>query len=234
MAADNITKKMNIKLLPVYSKNVKSKLGVLASGKNQENSGFTALEMIVVALMVGILAAIAAPGWLGFVNRQRVNQANDAVLSALQQAQRQAVRTKVEHSVTFRNNNDIPEVAIHQGAIPNTPADWNKLNWQNLIDGGDTQGKNILLGTNLNNPNSKQANVAFGTNLNPQAPQTIRFDSMGILAPKTNNTAPDTELKIVVAVPNSTNPPTPTNTKRCVMVTTLLGTMKTAKDDDCN
>ena len=75
--------------------------------RNQENAGFTALEMIVVALMIGVLGAIAAPGWLGFVNRQRVNQANDAVLSALQQAQREAVRTKVEHNVSFKTTHTI-------------------------------------------------------------------------------------------------------------------------------
>jgi prepilin-type N-terminal cleavage/methylation domain-containing protein len=230
MAADNITKKMNIKFLPVYSKNVKNKLGVLASVENQENAGFTALEMLFVALMIGILSAIAAPGWLGFVNRQRVNKANDSVLSALQQAQREAVRTKVEYNVSFKTQNNIPKFAIHQGAIPTTTADWNQLNWQNLIDGGDDQGKTILLGTNLNGTNSKGNNVTFPLT----AERTIRFDSMGILAPKTDNTAPDTELKVVVAVPNATNPTTPTNTKRCVIIKTLLGTMDTARDTDCN
>jgi prepilin-type N-terminal cleavage/methylation domain-containing protein len=228
MAADNITKKMNIKLLPVYSKNFKSTLGVLASEKNQENAGFTAIEMLAVATIVGILSAIAAPGWLGFINRQRVNQGNAAILSALQQAQREAVRTKVEYNVSFRtNNNNIPQFAIHQGKT--TPS-----NWQNLLDGDASQGKKILLGTNLNNINTKQANVVFGSNFNANAPQTIRFDSMGILALKIDNSTPDTGLKIVVALPNASTPPTPTNTKRCVVVTTLLGTMNTAQDTDCN
>jgi len=46
----------------------------------QSDSGFSLVELIAVVMMVGILAAIALPGWSAFVNRQRVNKANDAVL----------------------------------------------------------------------------------------------------------------------------------------------------------
>ncbi|MCJ8279579.1 MAG: prepilin-type N-terminal cleavage/methylation domain-containing protein, partial [Rivularia sp. ALOHA_DT_140] len=47
------------------------------SKKISENiSGFTLIEVLVVIAMVGILSAIAAPSWLGFVARQRLNKAN--------------------------------------------------------------------------------------------------------------------------------------------------------------
>ncbi|HYW21156.1 MAG TPA: type II secretion system protein [Nodularia sp. (in: cyanobacteria)] len=225
MAGDNIREKLNIKLFRFHGRNGNNKLRVLASEYNQQDAGFTMIELIAVAIIVGILAAIAAPGWLGFINRQRVSKANDAVLSALQQAQRQAKKTKVDYSVSFRTTaQGIPQFAVYPGTTPPP----NPLPWQNFTNGTGNQPKQIVLGTNLNNINSKQASVTFGTT----TAQTIKFDSMGILAPKLNNTPSDTDLAIVVAVTNPSNAASP-NLKQCVIVKTLLGTMITGKDAQC-
>ncbi|MDB9377856.1 prepilin-type N-terminal cleavage/methylation domain-containing protein, partial [Nodularia sphaerocarpa] len=62
MAADYIREKLNIKLFPLHGRNGNRKLRVLASEYNQQDAGFTMLEMIAVAIIVGILAAIVAPG----------------------------------------------------------------------------------------------------------------------------------------------------------------------------
>ncbi|NEP29368.1 prepilin-type N-terminal cleavage/methylation domain-containing protein, partial [Moorena sp. SIO3I6] len=67
--------------------------------KPNKDAGFTLLELIVVILLVGILSAIAAPSWLAFVNRQRVNKVNERVLSAIQEAQREAKKKKLSYSV---------------------------------------------------------------------------------------------------------------------------------------
>jgi prepilin-type N-terminal cleavage/methylation domain-containing protein len=224
--------KLSLRLLQlIHSKKSKQRYLVnrlrYASEYTQQDAGFSLLELIAVMLMIGILAAIAAPSWLTFLNRQQVNKANDAVLAAIQETQREAKKKKLSYSISFTTDSTtkVIQIAVHpKGSTPNTF-------WRDL--GGDLGIKpgQILLGTNLSEVNTASS-VTYASSFNSSAPQTITFDYMGILAPKTNNSAPDTGLKIVLAVPQGTN--SASSVKRCVIVDTLIGGMRTAKDSQCN
>jgi prepilin-type N-terminal cleavage/methylation domain-containing protein len=192
--------------------------------KQQAQHGFTLLEVLVVVFMIGILSAIAAPGWLGFMNRQRLNKASDNLVSALQEAQRQAKRNKRNYSVSFRTNNSLPEIAIYSGTTPS--------NWQPFgKDVGVKQGQ-VIIGTNLNAANTLASpnTVAFN---NLTTAKTITFDYMGALAAKTDGSASDIGLKIVVALPTTGSTTTASNSKQCVIFETMIGGMRTAKDTQC-
>ena len=58
----------------------------------KKNRGFTLVEMIAVAVIVGIVAALAAPSLLGVLNQTRVKEGVGQVESAIREAQKQARR----------------------------------------------------------------------------------------------------------------------------------------------
>ena len=65
-----------------------------------DNDGFTLIEMLVVVLIVGILGAISAPSWQGFLNRQRMNSARGELMNVLRDAQTRAQSRRQSEEVS--------------------------------------------------------------------------------------------------------------------------------------
>lgn len=78
--------------------------------------------MVTVMVIVGVLAAIAAPGWLAFMNSRRANAARDQVLQVLRQSQAQALRSKEAQAIVFNPQAVPPTItarrATETGGIP--------------------------------------------------------------------------------------------------------------------
>jgi prepilin-type N-terminal cleavage/methylation domain-containing protein len=175
--------------------------------------GFTLLEVLFVMAVVGILAAIAAPSWLAFVNNQRLNSAQSQALSTLRLAQSNAKRTQVMWQATFRNTPTVSQYAVHQSPTSATNAAyWNNLPWQNfdtgvrIVDNTEMEPKTTF--TQLTAvPEPDVYRVQFKSQGNP--------NGLGELG------------RISFVGGNS-------DRKKCVIISTILGSMRSAENDNCN
>jgi prepilin-type N-terminal cleavage/methylation domain-containing protein len=162
--------------------------------QRHSQGGYTLVELIIVIVIVGVLAAIAAPGWLAFMNSRRANAARDQVFQSLRQAQAQALRGKEPQAVVFTT-----------AALPTLTA----LGVTQPIGDGQLDANGVSL---------QVTNGATTIN-------RVEFDSSGNL--KTTD-LDEQGIKITVTVPPNTG------AKRCVIVQTLLGAMRSGSDAECN
>ncbi|MEO1387330.1 MAG: type II secretion system protein [Cyanobacteria bacterium J06634_6] len=59
------------------------------------------IELLVVITMIGIIAAISVPSWMGFLTRQRLNAARTDLLGTLRSAQQEAQSLQKSKTVEF-------------------------------------------------------------------------------------------------------------------------------------
>lgn len=175
------------------------------SHSRQRQQGFTLLEVLVVILMAGVLSSIAAPGWLGYLDRRRVITTQDNVFSAIRGAQLRAQERREEYQFSIRETDDgFLEWAVHSADPAIAKPVWQK-SLSNTVEINTT--------TSLENDN-----VA-----DPLEPYYIRFDHRGNVSLPAGSTLPQ---QLTFSSANNQETGVDDKTKKSVVVQTIIGTLK--------
>jgi prepilin-type N-terminal cleavage/methylation domain-containing protein len=155
-----------------------------------QSSGFTLLELLVTIVMIAVLMAIAAPGWLAFLDNQRLNASQSQVFEVLRRAQTTAKLQRLKYQASFREQNGRIQWAIH-------PITANPVNvpWNSLEEG-------VRL--------SKETTLSESEGI-----YKVQFNHYGEVNGQLGRVTLSTSSGI---------------TKRCVIVSTLLGMMRTGEN----
>ncbi|MGK7919266.1 MAG: Tfp pilus assembly protein FimT/FimU [Trichodesmium sp.] len=158
----------------------------------QKDRGYSLTELTIVVLIIGILAAIIAPGWLGFINIQRLRTSNDRIYQAMKTARSNAIRDKITWQASFRQQDEIAQWAVHPESLNAQNANWQNLESSVKIDNETTM---------LQDSSTEIWRIKFNYKGHPNSVRRIT------VSPHSGGTA-----------------------KRCVFVSTLLGAMRTSKN----
>ena len=163
----------------------------------RSQKGFTLIEVLVVMIMIGILSAIAAPSFLGLLNRNRVNNAAIRLKSALVEAQVNTTRIGKSCTVTMTIN---PSTSLL------TLSETNQC-WRTGEDSfADTNATFTIVNRN-------------GTTPLTLTTLPIGFDFKGRVTASSASTGGSDNRVIVISLANTTY-------QRCVMISYPLGIVR--------
>ncbi|NBD15239.1 MAG: prepilin-type N-terminal cleavage/methylation domain-containing protein [Cyanobacteria bacterium] len=180
--------------------------------KKSSIQGFTLLEVLAITVIIGILAGIAAPSWFGFMQRQRLNTAQDEVFRAIQQAQQKARQESTSWQVSFREATVDGETVVQWRTEEEIDADPDPF-LNNVTGGWNSLDSRINLG---------KINFESDNASSPTA-WRIQFDYKG----RALGDDGFYQGTIVLSAENISD-------KRCVIISDLLGTLREAKDEECS
>jgi prepilin-type N-terminal cleavage/methylation domain-containing protein len=184
------------------------------------NQGFTFTEIVSTVVVVGILIAIISPSWLGFIARQQLRTSTNKIYWAMQNARSEARAERSSWQATFKRNleTDRLQYAIHSTDI--MPIDLSESVWQDLPNGVFLDKKNTSLFSVDPETNRKKRSQDTGY-------YRVTFNYQG--CPVYRGTEECTQSSIttgrVILKHQHLG-----ERRQCVIVSTLIGALRTAED----
>ncbi|MFZ1202632.1 MAG: GspH/FimT family pseudopilin [Desulfobacterales bacterium] len=115
----------------------------------RNNSGFTLIELAVVIAIVGILAGIAVPNFVGWLPKYRLNSSADDIQSLVQNARLRAVKENAHVAVLFDPDND--GLGGDYLAFVDANSDWNLDAGEAVVMRGEVSSGIRITGTGFTN-----------------------------------------------------------------------------------
>jgi prepilin-type N-terminal cleavage/methylation domain-containing protein len=89
--------------------------------KHPAHKGFTLIEIMITVLIIAIVAAVATPSFMTWVNNRKIQQVATDIEGALKEAQSTANRKSIPCDATV-NSSNITAVTVPIVTVPATPA----------------------------------------------------------------------------------------------------------------
>lgn len=96
-----------------------------------QSAGFTLIEGLIAVAIIGLMMAIAAPSFFGFLQQRKINMARDMTYLALRVTQSDAMQQRHDRRFSLRERNGRIEWANHADATLATQV----TVWQPLVEG---------------------------------------------------------------------------------------------------
>ncbi len=177
----------------------------------ESQAGFTLAEALIVIVVIGLLAAIAAPAWFGFLDRQKLNAAQSATYRAFQAARSEAMRTKEAWQVSLREQDVAGQVRVQLATHP-AKADPSDITWSNFELGVRLDSESTLPQRNVS-PLGEHRYVIFN---HTGCPATVDSHECRGVPPG----------RITFSSKHQDEITDHRRVRRCVIVSTILGAMR--------
>ncbi|WP_324281494.1 type II secretion system protein [Cyanobacterium aponinum UTEX 3221] len=192
---------------------------LLLNRHKNEEKGFNLLEVVLVSVIVGIMAAVSVPNLLEQQRQERVNEAFNKIRGALVEAQTNANRKSRSCTVVITTTQVSSYLHVDDDGDPYTPSeddDDNGLDPKPITNPESCTLENIAIDDSI---------VEMRSTASGGLPQNITFDFDGNLTKTTQQTI---HLKRKNA---------PNETGKCIVISNQLGTIRTGIYDSvigCN
>jgi len=175
---------------------------------HHKNQGFTLLEILIALAITGILAALTLPNLLAWLNSNKVQEATDSIQSALQDAQKQAMRRGRICTINFTNGTGTNPTVYSQ------------------ITASEA-GCLVATNTNAGSLNLPQEVFMVVRNFPTLGSSPgVQFSFRGHV-PQLTFTPPDGPAIIVLyPAANASAAPYPNQERKCIVMASLLGIVK--------